>query len=82
VQRDLIFDLKYSSSPANPPLRPPQPHHTKSSSGDFKNGREYRPLYLVARNRKSAEIEEGLPALPSSGSPSRASSINEVEDEY
>jgi len=82
VQRDLILDLKHSSSPANPPLHPPRPRHTKSSSGNCKNGREYRPLYLVARNLKSAEIEEVLPALPSSGSPSGASSTSGAEDEY
>lgn len=83
VQRDLTLDLKQLSSPASSPLQPPRPRHTKTPSTEFIKGtREYRPLYLVERNRKSTELDEVLPALPSSGSPSRASSERETEDEY
>lgn len=81
---DLRLDLKNASSPGSSPLRPPGPRHAKSHSSEFVHSREYRPLYLVERNRKSAEVEEEevLPALPSSGSPSRASSASGTEDEY
>jgi hypothetical protein len=72
VLRDLTLDLK-DASPQPRALR-----HTKSSSSEF-NTREYRPLYLLERNRKSKELEdEALPALPASGSPSLAS----TEDEW
>ena len=84
--RDLTLDLKNVSSPGSSPLRPTGSRHAKSHSGEFIHSREYRPLYLVERNRKSTEVEEVLPALPSSGSPSRASSIigteDVTEDEY
>jgi hypothetical protein len=72
VLRDLTLDLK-DASPQPRALR-----HTKSSSSEF-NTREYRPLYLLERNRKSKDLEEeALPALPASGSPSLAS----TEDEW
>ncbi|TKA43332.1 hypothetical protein B0A54_05814 [Friedmanniomyces endolithicus] len=41
---------------------------------------EFRPLYLVERNRKPQEIEETLPSLPSSKPSSRASSVHSSED--
>lgn len=80
---DLRPDSKNAPSPSSSPLRPPGPRHAKTHSGEFVHSREYRPLYLVERNRKSAELEEEvLPALPSSGSPSRASSTSGTEEEY
>ncbi|KAF2195380.1 hypothetical protein K469DRAFT_734024 [Zopfia rhizophila CBS 207.26] len=82
LQRDLTLDLASASSPASSPLQPPRPRHVKSSSTEFKGVREYRPLYLVERNRKSSEIEEALPALPSSGGTSRTPSERGTEDEY
>jgi hypothetical protein len=80
--KDLTLDLKQAVSPVSSPLRPPGPRHAASSSGEFKTSREFRPLYLVERNRKSMEIEEVLPELPSSGSPSQASSTTGTEDDY
>nr|POE78075.1 reticulocyte-binding protein 2 like a [Quercus suber] len=41
---------------------------------------EIRPLYLVERNRKMEDVEDGLPSLPSSKPSSRASSIQGSED--
>jgi hypothetical protein len=83
AQRDLTLDLKQLSSPVSSPA-PTRSRHSKTPSAEFTGGnREYRPLYLLERNRKSAELEEEiLPALPSSGSPSRASSEQVTEDEY
>ena len=82
-RNDLTLDLKNASSPGSSPLRPTGHRHAKSHSGEFVHSREYRPLYLVERNRKPTEAEqEVLPALPSSGSPSRTSSATETEDEY
>ena len=80
--KDLTLDLKQVVSPGSSPLRPSGPRHAASSSGEFKTSREFRPLYLVERNRKSTEIDEVLPALPSSGSPSQASSTTGTEDDY
>ena len=79
AQRDLAPEPEPVSSPSSSPLRP---RHNKGHSAEFKTSREFRPLYLLERNRKSEEIEEVLPALPSSGSPSRASSATETDAEY
>ncbi|WPH00348.1 Hypothetical protein R9X50_00317400 [Acrodontium crateriforme] len=40
---------------------------------------EFKPLYLVEKNRKPVEVEQSLPSLPSSKPSSRASSINGSE---
>ena len=71
------------SEPASSPVTQTSPfrRHAKSPSKEFKTSREFRPLYLVERNRKSDEIDSDLPALPSSRSPSRASSAQESEIE-
>ena len=50
---------------------PTRSRHGKTHSTEFRNSREFRPLYLVERNRKTDEIDEVLPALP----PSSASSV-------
>jgi hypothetical protein len=74
VFRDLPLDPKDAS---------PQPRamrHTKSNSSEF-NTREYRPLYLLERNRKTRDLEEEtLPALPASGSGSP--NLASTEDEW
>lgn len=79
-QREFPADAETASSPVtqSSPFR----RHVKSPSKEFKTSREFRPLYLVERNRKSDELQnEDLPALPASGSPSRASSARESETE-
>jgi hypothetical protein len=68
--------------PTNRATSPVRPRHGKAASAEFKSSREFRPLYLLERNRKSAEIDELLPALPASGSPSRTSSATETDGEY
>lgn len=65
--------------PGSSPLRP---RHAKAQSAEFKSSREFRPLYLLERTRKPEEIDDALPALPSSGSPSRASSATVTDEEY
>lgn len=42
----------------------------KRRSAEFKASTEFRPLYLVERNRKFPDVEESLPTLPASRSPS------------
>jgi hypothetical protein len=79
VQRELNVEPEPAPSSGSSPLRP---RHVKAPSAEFKTSREFRPLYLLERNRKSDEIDEVLPALPSSGSPSRASSATETDAEY
>lgn len=73
------------AEPASSPVTQKSPvrgRHAKSPSKEFTTSREFRPLYLVERNRKSDELQdEDLPELPSSGSPSRASSARESETE-
>jgi hypothetical protein len=80
VHRDLAVEPEPRSvSPGTSPVRS---RHGKAPSAEFKTSREIRPLYLLERNRKSAEIDDLLPALPSSGSPSRASSSTDTDAEY
>lgn len=82
AQRDVVAaepELVVNPVTATSPARA---RHGKAHSAEFKASREFRPLYLVERNRKSDEIDELLPALPSSGSPSRTSSATETDAEY
>jgi hypothetical protein len=80
VQREGAADPeKRAVSPGHSPVRP---RHIKAPSAEFITSREIRPLYLLERNRKSNEIDELLPALPSSASPSRASSTTDTDAEY
>ena len=80
AQRDAAIE---SVEPApSPGTSPGRPRHAKAQSAEFKSSREFRPLYLLERNRKSQEVDEVLPALPQSGSPSRVSSSTETEGEY
>jgi hypothetical protein len=81
VQRDIVAEPEPKSTlPAE--TSPLRPRHVKAPSAEFKASREIRPLYLLERIRKPDDIDEGLPALPSSGSPSRASSVTETDVEY
>ncbi|KAF2747150.1 hypothetical protein M011DRAFT_64754 [Sporormia fimetaria CBS 119925] len=77
--QDLTLDLQRALSPPKSPSR-----HRKTPSTEFTNTREYRPLYLVERNRKSAVDEvadEALPELPGSGPGSGSASVVEGEEE-
>lgn len=80
MQREFAAEPeKRAVSPSNSPVRP---RHIKAPSAEIITSREIRPLYLLERNRKSDEISELLPALPASGSPSRASSTTETDADY
>ncbi|KAK3724477.1 hypothetical protein LTR37_001101 [Vermiconidia calcicola] len=74
MERAASFGGSLPSSPATP-----------GSGQKTRQGRpastEFRPLYLVEANRKTAEVEDVLPSLPSSKTTSRASSII-GSDEY
>jgi hypothetical protein len=78
-QRDLTAE-----QPPVPPVQtsPARSRHVKAQSAEFKTSREIRPLYLLERIRKPEQVDELLPALPSSGSPSRTSSTTETDTEY
>lgn len=82
-ERDAGRDAAAESATTAAPFQtsPLRSRHSKSPSKEFTTSREFRPLYLVERNRKSDEIDANLPALPSSGSPSRANSARESETE-
>ena len=68
IERAISFGGSLPTSPASP-----------TSAQRMRQGRhgstEIRPLYLVERNRKTPEVEEMLPSLPSSRPSSRASSM-------
>lgn len=55
---------------------------SRPNSTEFKTSNEFRPLYLVERNRKIPELESSLPSLPSSRTSSRAPSVQDTEDGY
>ncbi|KAK1918019.1 hypothetical protein P3342_000737 [Pyrenophora teres f. teres] len=73
TQRDFSGEPPQVTSPIPGPSPTRAHRHTKSHSTEFKSSREFRPLYLVERNRKSDEIQEALPPLPPSTTPSVAS---------
>lgn len=66
-----------SQAAAAPPESPTrQSRHRRGKSTEFKNSREFRPLWLVERHgtaRAEAVPDEPLPSLPSSRSTSAAS---------
>ena len=65
------------------PVRTPTPTRaSRPTSTEFKSSNEFRPLYLVERNRQVPELEENLPSLPSSHTTSRGSSVKDPEDGY
>ena len=74
AERSISFGASLPSSPASP-MSTTKPRQGRPVST------EIRPLYLVERNRKTPEVEEALPSLPSSKPSSRASSMV-GSDEY
>ncbi|KAF7455202.1 hypothetical protein A1F99_024600, partial [Pyrenophora tritici-repentis] len=72
-QRDFSGEAPQVTSPIPVPSPTRAHRHAKSHSTEFKSSREFRPLYLVERNRKSGDFQEALPPLPPSTTPSVAS---------
>ncbi|TKA83723.1 hypothetical protein B0A55_00273 [Friedmanniomyces simplex] len=70
-ERSASFGSPLAQTPVSPSSVPKKPRPSST---------EFRPLYLVERNRKPQEIEETLPSLPSSKPSSRASSVHSSED--
>ncbi|KAJ5815226.1 hypothetical protein N7474_007003 [Penicillium riverlandense] len=63
------------------PSSPNQPRHRRLNSTEFRNSREFRPLWLVERHgsaKAEPDLEEPLPSLPSSKSSSRAPSVEDL----
>ncbi|KAK5116890.1 hypothetical protein LTR62_006611 [Meristemomyces frigidus] len=71
-ERSLSFSFPAQQATPTSPTTPGRKSRPTST--------EIRPLYLVERNRKTPEVEEMLPSLPSSKPSSRASSIQGSED--
>ncbi|KAK5743847.1 hypothetical protein LTR17_002470 [Elasticomyces elasticus] len=69
--RSASFSSPLASTPVSP---------TSISKKPRPSSTEFRPLYLVERNRKPQEVEDTLPSLPSSKPSSRASSVHSSED--
>lgn len=71
------------SSPVAPSTvsTPSSPVFARKSRQERPRSTEIKPLYLVERNRKTPEVEDALPSLPSSGPSSRASSVH-LSDAY
>ncbi|RJE26237.1 hypothetical protein PHISCL_01395 [Aspergillus sclerotialis] len=71
-----------SSPAAPPPESPTQPRHRRPASTEFKNSREFRPLWLVERHgsaKNEPQPDEPLPSLPSSKTSSRSPSIEDLK---
>ena len=66
--------------PATSPATPTRSRQSRPASTEFKNTKEYRPLYLLERNRQTPDLEDPLPSLPSSNSDSRTPSVHESSD--
>jgi hypothetical protein len=81
LSRDLTFGAPSVATLSSPlpfsPLNPPKIRHQKSHSSEI--NKEYRPLYLLESNRKTAEVEESLPPLPDSAQTSRTPSAHESD---
>ncbi|KAK4986908.1 hypothetical protein LTR66_007733 [Elasticomyces elasticus] len=71
-ERSMSYTSPTGAGPSSP-LSPSR--HKRLKSTEFQHSTEFRPLYLVERNRKTPEVEEVLPSLPSSKTTSRASSL-------
>ena len=79
--RESLLSSPAAASPATPDVH--QRRGSRPHSGDFSmHGNEFRPLYLVERNRKTPDPEqlEQLPSLPSSRTSSTASSVHDPEE--
>ncbi|TKA44464.1 hypothetical protein B0A54_05209 [Friedmanniomyces endolithicus] len=70
-ERSASFGSPLTQTPVSPSSTPKKARPSST---------EFRPLYLVERNRKPQEVEETLPSLPSSKPSSRASSVHSSED--
>ncbi|KAK3075400.1 hypothetical protein LTR53_001331 [Teratosphaeriaceae sp. CCFEE 6253] len=70
-ERSASFHSPLAASPASPSSAHKKPRPSST---------EFRPLYLVERNRKPQDVEETLPSLPSSKPSSRGSSTHGSED--
>ena len=81
VVRDVNPSSPVTADPSSP-KSPIRPRSSRPTSTEFKNSNEFRPLYLVERNRKVPEPEESLPSLPSSHSNSRTSSVQGSDEAY
>lgn len=79
LSRESPAQSPVAESPSTPVMRQ---RMQRPSSTEFKNSNEFRPLYLLERTRKPAEVEDNLPSLPSSHSNSRASSVQGSNEDY
>ncbi|KAK1815470.1 hypothetical protein LTR12_010105 [Friedmanniomyces endolithicus] len=70
-ERSASFASPLTQTPVSPSSTPKKARPSST---------EFRPLYLVERNRKPQEVEGTLPSLPSSKPSSRASSVHSSED--
>lgn len=78
--RDLSQQTPAVDSP--PTNTPTRSRGSRPASTEFKNSDEFRPLYLLERNRKVPELDDSLPSLPSSHTTSENSSVKGSEDGY
>ncbi|KJX92732.1 hypothetical protein TI39_contig5829g00007 [Zymoseptoria brevis] len=76
--RDRSQSFNVAASPGVP--SPSSPTYHRKSRQDRPRSTEIKPLYLVERNRKTPEVEDVLPSLPSSKPSSRASSAHFSDD--
>ncbi|KAJ6172373.1 hypothetical protein N7470_001440 [Penicillium chermesinum] len=79
LARAVPVELPKSESPTSPS----QSRHRRqtSNSTEFRESKEYRPLYLVALHgsaKVEQEANEELPSLPSSKTSSRAQSVEDL----
>ncbi|KAL1967835.1 hypothetical protein VTN77DRAFT_2524 [Rasamsonia byssochlamydoides] len=75
-------NLQHRQSVTSPAQSPPQGRRRPSST-EFKNAREYRPLWLVERHSSGkwdAETEGPLPSLPSSKTTTPSSSVEDLRE--
>lgn len=71
------FDAMSSPSPTTS-----RPRHYRASSTDFRSSTEFRPLFLVERNRKVWQPDYAFPPLPSSHGSSPTPSSHDQSDLY
>lgn len=71
------FDAMSSPSPTTS-----RPRHYRASSTDFRSSTEFRPLFLVERNRKVWQPDYAFPPLPSSHGSSPTPSSHGQSDLY
>lgn len=68
------------------PLTTPRTRQGRPKSTEFRNSKEFRPLYLVERRNfaktTAPEIEEDLPSLPSSRTSSTHPSMEDLRAEF